>query len=479
MKKLNNKGYLTVEIILAATIAFTIAFFLIEITVNFSNASDNYYVDTIFLTDKSLIIDNIKTRIQDDIDDKGIIKGVNCNNKICTITYENGSSELKYENNSIKYNEYSKEIKNVNYEGMSVSGSFNEGDYIKIVVKFDNVYTNNNYDINILIKNSEEEVLGQIGEYITNLYINNKNTTVTNNGIEYQYATNVNLMNDRRGSDSETTTSLDGGNIRYYGSNPDNYIDIGDRTIDDKIILWRIIGAFDGEVRIVRNESIGNYAWDTSSSDVNNGYGVNEWGVADIMKLLNPEYTSETIGGSLWWNGGSGNCYKGQNNGSVSCNFTSSGLSEEANKYVIDQILYLGGFDTYQVFANQAYANERGNNVIQNPSDGISRSVSFKSKVGLPYPSDFGYASDFSNSNCQGDLSAIGSCAENWMSTSSDSWTISPLSTSAQDSIYINSGALSKHTVRRGKGIYPVLTLSNSAIVKRGKGTQAYPYKIK
>ena len=70
-------------------------------------------------------------------------------------------------------------------------------------------------------------------QYISNLYTNANKTTVTNNGITYNYATSVSLMNDRLGG---TTTSLDGGNIRYYGANPNNYIDIGDVYTEDTVI---------------------------------------------------------------------------------------------------------------------------------------------------------------------------------------------------------------------------------------------------
>ena len=56
---------------------------------------------------------------------------------------------------------------------------------------------------------------------ITNLYNNSDKTAVTNNSITYNYATSVNLMNDRKGSMS---TGIDSGNIRYYGANPNNYI---------------------------------------------------------------------------------------------------------------------------------------------------------------------------------------------------------------------------------------------------------------
>ena len=63
MLKLNRKGYLTIEIILASAIAFVIAFFLIDITMKLVDKTDNYYVDTVFMTDKALITKNIKELI--------------------------------------------------------------------------------------------------------------------------------------------------------------------------------------------------------------------------------------------------------------------------------------------------------------------------------------------------------------------------------------------------------------------------------
>ena len=91
--------------------------------------------------------------------------------------------------------------------------------------------------------------------------------------------------------DDELSSYEAGGNIRYIGKNPNNYV-----SIDGE--LWRIIGVMkninDGNgnisdrVKLIRNESIGNFAWDTSDSSVNGGWGINEWTKADLMKLLNP-----------------------------------------------------------------------------------------------------------------------------------------------------------------------------------------------
>ena len=51
--KLNRRGYLTVEIIIASAMAVTIAIFLMEITINLVNVSDDAYVSTELLTDKA------------------------------------------------------------------------------------------------------------------------------------------------------------------------------------------------------------------------------------------------------------------------------------------------------------------------------------------------------------------------------------------------------------------------------------------
>ncbi|UKI26618.1 MAG: hypothetical protein L6V91_07580 [Bacilli bacterium] len=104
--------------------------------------------------------------------------------------------------------------------------------------------------------------------FITNLYNAAAKTTVTNNSITYNYATSVGLMNDRKGSMS---TGIDAGNIRYYGANPNNYIyfncsDYSNQS-SSTCETWRIIGVFDGNVKIMRNEIIGSILYDNDNED--------------------------------------------------------------------------------------------------------------------------------------------------------------------------------------------------------------------
>ena len=63
--KLNRKGYLTVEIILASAVAFAIAFFLMEITVKLVSKTDDVYHETVITYDDAIMINNIKDKIID------------------------------------------------------------------------------------------------------------------------------------------------------------------------------------------------------------------------------------------------------------------------------------------------------------------------------------------------------------------------------------------------------------------------------
>ena len=235
-----------------------------------------------------------------------------------------------------------------------------------------------------MVPQSELKLKPTLASVITNLYNNSTKTAVPNNSITYQYDTTNNLMKDTAG------------NIRYYGASPNNYIYFNcDSYPSTNCELWRIIGVFDGKIKLIRNESIGNYSWDTSASSVNSGNGVNEWSQADLMKLLNPGHESESVGGSLYYNSKSKTCYNGNNNATTSCNFTSTGIKNDTTRNMIAETTWnLGGWDTSNIYSNVMYENVWGTTVISYPFDGITRTTTWTGKIALAYPSDYGYATD-------------------------------------------------------------------------------------
>ena len=127
--------------------------------------------------------------------------------------------------------------------------------------------------------------------------------------------------------DVETQNRLKQTEYRYGGESPNNYVRFNNE-------LWRIIGFVntpEGQrVKIVRDESIGEYSWDTSEVLVNGGYGVNEWGTSKMMELLN---------NGAYYNRTSGTCYNGAKNASVLCDFSEIGLLPES-KEMIDTITW-------------------------------------------------------------------------------------------------------------------------------------------
>ena len=323
--------------------------------------------------------------------------------------------------------------------------------------------------------------------FITNLYTNNEKSKAINNNITYNQAPLVSLMNDRKGSMS---TGIDAGNIRYYGASPNNYIyfncsDYNNQT-SDTCETWRIIGVFDGKVKIMRGRPIGKYSWDSSANDVNSGGGVNEWSQADLMKLLNSGYDSESVGGSLYWNAKSGECYNGRNNAKGSCDFTSTGLKNATTRNMIaETTYYTRGHHNHQIFVDAMYDKERVSGTVVNATP--PRKTSWTGKIALAYPSDYGYAADLSL--CQQTLNNYdnSTCtANNWMknivtnNNSNTGWLLTPNSVYADiawgvlSSDFVNSYNLAYSAY----GVVPVLSLISELDIGSGTGTSNSPYQL-
>lgn len=152
--KLNRKGYMTIEIILAAVVTFVIAFFLIDITMKLSSNTDDAYSDTLLVTDKTLITKNIKENLESDICEYGNISSVSCNDNICDITMSNGSVSLSVIGNKVEYNgsdNYSKEI-DKSLSDITLTSSNSNG-YYNFKISGTNIFVDENYDMNIFVYN--------------------------------------------------------------------------------------------------------------------------------------------------------------------------------------------------------------------------------------------------------------------------------------------------------------------------------------
>ena len=315
--------------------------------------------------------------------------------------------------------------------------------------------------------------------YITELYDNSTKTPVTNNSITYQYDTTNNLMQDIAG------------NTRYYGASPKNYIYFNcDSYPSTNCELWRIIGVFDGKVKLIRNESIGKYSWDNknTTTGAETAYGKNDWTTARLMKLLNPStyYTTDTNdngkGQSLYWNATSGTCYSGQNNATISCNFTSTGIKDTTRNMVAETTWNLGGWSTSDIYSNVMYEKERGTTVYS------GRSTTWAGKIALAYPSDYGYATDLSK--CFQVLHNYddNTCKSNdWMysiitnSGNDYGWLLFPHKNYAYSVLRVSVSGYARNYgyASAMEGVVPVLYLNSNQSIAGGDGSQNNPYQLK
>lgn len=272
---------------------------------------------------------------------------------------------------------------------------------------------------------------------------------------------------------------------RYAGSNPNNYV-----TFNNE--LWRIIGLVntpEGQrLKLIREETIGAYAWDTSYSDINNGYGINEWSTSKIENVLNSgPYFNRTIG----------SCPHGPNNEMTGCDFSENGLTNES-KEMIDTITWntagLPDTESKTINVQDFYEKERSNNTGKTCTSGnkctdnTKRTTTWKGQVGLIYPSDFGYATSGGTKasrdiclakNFPSWTEEMQECKNNsWVNTH---WTITPASQiegSMYTYYYSNNSTIVVTYTSMPLFVNPVIYLKINVKVSGGLGTRENPYHL-
>ena len=248
----------------------------------------------------------------------------------------------------------------------------------------------------------------------------------------------------------ELTTSTSPREYRYIGANPDNYIQFNNE-------LWRIIGIFDGQLKIIRNESLGEMVWQEDNSDETN------WYLSSLKTYLNNDYYN-TI--------------------------------NENDKLKIDNYTWkLGASSDYKETAQSYYENERN-----------SSEAKWIGKIALIYPSDSGFAtsggSTTNRSSCLAKelynwydgkgsfadcynnnwLYGIASPPGYWAVTSSiDSIPVTraPAPTAHDQVFYISERYPFLDNRENYHGVLPTLYLKSDVEFSGGTGTNTDPYILK
>ena len=306
-------------------------------------------------------------------------------------------------------------------------------------------------------------------DYITKLYNGDKE----NNGL---------LIDDTKDA-----------NIRFSGADSEvkNYVEFGN---DNE--LWRIVGIFNvtdsngvtsQKIKIVRNESLGSYSWDTSNDNIN---GKNDWTTSKIKEELNGDYLDLTLttNKTNWYN------TYWASSGAV---FSQTGIFDYTKvikaKYqqmISKSVWNLGassysGANPYNLFTLKQYNAERGSVTYQN-----SRPSLWTGKIGLIYASDYGYAS--TNQECRNNLRAgviytnntydytNAKCKNNnWLQKNSNYWTMS--SSSSDNRMVFHEylkGDINSSWANTNLATFPSLYLTRGAKIINGAGTSNNPYKL-
>ena len=315
-------------------------------------------------------------------------------------------------------------------------------------------------------------------------------------------------------------------NVRYIGANPNNYVyfncsDYNNPTADT-CELWRIIGVFnnvtksDGSkenlVKIIRADSLGDYSWDYKKTGVGTSttnYGSNDWSDSQLMMMLNPTsylksgYTNSSdiiSSGSQQLYSKMGSYYNGTkgckptavaSGASFSCtevDFTSTGLKNDITRNAIEEVVWnLGGSSTYNdVTPSMFYERERGTTVYS------GRPTTWTGKIGLMYPSDYGYATSGGTTKDRSaclakelynwDSSDFSDCKGNdyLYNSSLYQWTLAPDSAGAY-LVFIVNGDGSVYYVNADftNAVRPALFLKSNIQVDKGTGAKSDPYQLK
>ena len=404
---------------------------------------------------------------------------------ITSIADELKSTNLKYKllsNNTIlaegSFSTFANGSTNTLYEDTLNTGVTDFVFYLYIDGNEENNLNMMNKQLNGTLKVTTESSPVNFASYVDTKYSTSTKTVVTNNNISYNYVPSLSLINDKQGG-----TALDeDGNMRYYGASPNNYVYFNCSTYPTtNCELWRIIGTFGDKIKIVRNESIGKYSWDnkdkTTGAETN--YGKNDWTDARLMKLLNPGYESET-GGSLYYNAKSGTCYVNQNNATTACNFTSTGIKNDTTKNIIAEVTYnTAGYNDATLYPNEIYTYERGSTVYS------GRQTTWTGKIGLMYPSDYGYASDLTKCREKINNYNASTCSQNnWIYNMGSLWLLTHDSARSDRNWSINSSGNASVNGNGNGGtsngllVFPSLFLSSGVKIISGNGSINNPYQL-
>ena len=278
------------------------------------------------------------------------------------------------------------------------------------------------FNAKLMIQQEEYELtLADIcaGKTLSDCVISQYTGTQGDNGLYYH--------------NSSLTNGAGDNSYRYAGASDsvNNYICLGsDKATCPDANLFRIIGVFGDQTKVIRAKSVGNQKWDTNGS--------NTWSSSSLNTYLNGEYLTS--------------------------------LGTLANKIATTTWKVGGGSSTYLYdVPTTAYQYEVGSS---------ASSTTVDKKIGLMYVTDYGFAADSSgwtkylmdyNSNT----------SKNWLYLGSDEWTILSSRGGTDLAFYVDStGNVGRSDVTNSNAVRPSFNLLSSTTYVSGSGSMSDPVRI-
>ena len=383
-------------------------------------------------------------------------------------------SDTVYVTKDINGNKYATYNINQHYETtLKLNGKYN------VYVKINDVY--NEPGVKIISKNESgttggittEGVVNTSEEGIYKLTYKYENISIERNVVVYQtslptetkitkltnYIENqFNVNASSNGLEKDTTPDL---NIRYVGSNPKNYVRFNNE-------LWRIIGIFNGNVKLVRDDILTTYSFDnkTTAQGIETDKGTNDWTKSYLREFLNDYY----------YEGKTITCHSEASDVETATNATITcpeinKINATAKSMIQNTMWNLGGFVYGTKPINELYESERGAEVY---SGHETKSSDY---IGLIYPSDYGFAS--TDESCSQDPFDITCKNNNWLYKGFWYWTISPNSSSASRVFHVSSvGSLGSLNALYRAGVRPSVYLKSDIKIVSGSGKKNDMFKL-
>ena len=231
-------------------------------------------------------------------------------------------------------------------------------------------------------------------------------------------------------------------NIRYYGQNPNNYVyfnctDIDNQT-SDTCELWRIMGVIDGKAKIISNEFVANYPWDFN--------GLNNWDNSTLKSYLNGDYYNS--------------------------------INSVYQAMISEETYYLGGptDSNYRTLtASEYYTVERDSSQVYS-----GNSATTIQKIGLMYPSDYGYAAGQSCLTTALTSYAEGCYQTNYLFNIVSQWLQSPVANSRYAATMLagQNSVVCYDDLSTSTTLKAVLYLTSTTKITGGDGSQSSPFTL-